>query len=1497
MSEAFIDVGKEFSTAPAEPSGIDLALQQPNTPPVNAEQQAAQVAFVESKTTGEDFDSALDRNKYEFKTEESAVIKNRSAAQADKIGRQYDDEIATEKALTGDVQGAVDTIRNQNTSITHEDTVVAAMAEPELTTGERLLKYSERMRSANLYGDLIAKAEQDKIPYLDATLSILHSVFLPGQESRTNYNIIERVMGKDFGNFATKSIADTDAFVEFRGYLNGLDEEDRQMILRTTFEIAKEESGVLFDNNYEVEQFMRKILDYTTTDAEFQNVFSAVDTVTYPVALAGLAAKTLLKGGNAVVAKSVGNKTLAAQTIARDIMKHTDISGLPNAEKIAIALKAGKNPFNHTAGIMDGLEEDVQRQLADFAADRDLAELIDMTGPKGHTPEEWQQMAEHVKKGYDELYNSHSAPEIKSFETSALDDQGVVFTVTYKPKSKEFFADDITAKAWAKRKGIENPRFVKEEDGWYIKQDIAHEFTAKDAEGFQYSDNTHWWNTWIPSPARFPLQTGARESVTTRILGVHQEDAARKHWEKLFKKSVKGLTKKEEDEVFGALIQASDDGSGVGTVYKNSDLEMMQFSPKQKAAYYKLRMLRDSMHVVHDKALANRLRYLGFKEINYTGGASEGFRTAGKILETNEVHGAAKNGEFVVLDLTGTTAEKRAIPRSNIDKMLDEDYKFINVADSRMHNGEQFDTILVQGGDAKVSNINSVLPYRPGEYSRIYTDPYFVTATGKGFKNGAESVVNHTIRTASTKAEAEAYAKSMNAAMQVYREAVTAQMTGKSILSEQEVLHMMGEHIDNPSELLELIKTGEINIDTVFGMKFDREVAVGSAEHTDSVLESMFSTGRLYTSKRGERLKNVFGEDAPIKTPKQAMAQEMSYLSRFANIATWRESQIDKFLNTFKGVLEPVEGGTKYEQAFNAPLRPGTSTAEARSVNTLRNHLRTQFGIPSKEALGARQRMIERAAWLEGKGLNKLAKLALDFRATSPTQFARTAVFHGYLGMFNLAQFIVQANGAIIAAAVHPVYGARAAASFSALRLGLIARSVGNESGLKALAKISGMPKQEFLDTVDLIHRSGILNSIKSSALHYVKEGAVDLDTHLVAFTTSPAQAIKKVGHDIANAGMIPFNRGEEFSRIVAMDIAKREWMKANPGKSLSSRQALDEILARQETLTLGMSRANIGRVQQGLASVPFQFVQYNWKLAQSLLGRTFTGAEKARIIGAMSVMYGANGMGLDWLFDEVFGDQAKDMSKEAKIAYTEGFVSAAIYAGTGAETGLGTRIGPLKYWADMVKNITSGELSVAAAFTGPSGSFLKGTADLYNEVFRIFNVEGMDLGDKTEEITFEVLRTYASSWRNASKYLIQPSTDGYLRSKSGSPIAKITPAEGWWAVLGFGSAKEYEAWDTSRMLFEAADAEKDYAQTLTQLYQKYYTADTNAEADKYHKQIAAFTNSIPEGMRFRVGSAALRGLQRTPVLEQNILKIEKRIAEGSMEPTVHPNVNTGAYE
>jgi hypothetical protein len=1493
MSEVFDTIGKSDEELNQQPSTFDMALQEPNVPPINAQAQAAQVAIVESQTNGEEFDKALDRNRYDFQINDSQVIRNDSAKRQGKVGQEMDDQIVADQALQGDVQGAVDTVQAANTNVTHEDTVVAALA-PATTPGERLLKYSKRLEVGNMIGDLAAKAERDKIPYLDGLFSIIHSIFLPGQEARTNANIVEKALGVDLGNAVTKTKAATEPFVMLRDKLSGMSPEQQQTFLSTLYDIAQEESGYLFDNSYEVEQFMNKITHFTTTDAEFQNVFTGVDTVTYPAALAGLAAKALIKGSNAVVAKSVGNKLIASQALARDIMEKTEISGLPEAEQIAIALKAGKNPFNHTAGIMDGLEDDVKKQLSDFAARKDLAELIDLTGPTGFTPEEWNQMAANVKKGYDDFYNSTASPHIKSFETTDVDDTGALFTVTYKPKTKEFFADEIAAKGWAKKNGIENPKFVQEEDGWYIKQDIKHEFTAKDAEGLKYNDNTHWWNQWIPSPARFPLQTASREAVVTRILGVHQEDLARKHWEKLFKGSVKGLNKKSENKVFGALHEASDDGSGIGKVYSNSDLEMMQFTPQEKAAYYKLRMLRDSMHVVHDKALAGRLRYLGFNEVNYVGDAEAGFKTAGKVLEEEQVHAAAKNGEFVVLDMSGKTPEKRAIPRGNIGKMLKDDYKFIKISDGKMLNGEQFDTILVKGSDVDLKNITSVLPYRPGEYSRVYTDAYFVTATQKGWKNGAEGLISRTIRTAATKGEAEAYVKGLNEAMRILRYAASPKGAG---FTGTDVIKAMGKYTDNPRELMDLVKNDELSVDAIFNLKFDREAVMGSSEHTDSVLEHMFDTGRLFTSKRGERLKNVFGEDAPIKTPKQAMAQEMSYLSRFANIAVWRESQIDKFLNTYKHAIEYVEGGTKYEQAFNAPLRPGISTAEIRNIKTLRNHLRTQFGIPSQEALSARQKMIENAAWLEGHGLEKLSKFALDFRASSPTQFLRTAVFHGYLGMMNLAQFVVQANGAVIASAIHPIYGLKAAMSFPALRFGLIAKTLNNDAGIKAMAKFSGMGEKEFVDTIDLIHKSGILNSIKSSALHYVKEGAVDLDTHLVAFTSGPKQAIKKTGHDLANLGMAPFNRGEEFSRIVAFDISRREWMKANPGRAITSRHALDEILARQEELTLGMSRANIGRVQQGIASVPFQFVQYNWKLAQSMLGRTFTASEKARILGGMAMVYGANGMGLDWLFDEVFGGQNDQMSKGAKIAYTEGIVSGAIYAATGAETGLGTRVGPLKYWADLVKKTSSGELSVAAAFTGPSGSFLKGTQDLYNEVFRIFNTDGVDLGDKTEEVLFEVLRTYASSWRNASKYLIQPSADGYLRSRRGQAIAKITPAEGWWAVLGFGSMKEYEAWDTSSLLREAADTESDYANTLTKLYNKYYTADTNADADKYYKQIASFTNSIPAGMRFRVGEKALHSLQRESVLQQNILKIEKRMAEGSMTEVVQPDVNTEGYK
>lgn len=1475
-------IGMEEDTLPVE--DLDLMSEVDSTPS-NAEQIAARNAFTESELTGKPLDETYKAHK--FDVDNSGVATSIENTQAI-IETSMNDAKASnvqKAALAGDAQTVTTVSAVDSATITPEETFVSTVAAPEVNVA-KLDAYAKKLRAGDKVHELIARAEDEKVWGFDTLSNLVNNIIAPGHDTRVFSEVISNTL--DVGELKNNFVASDKYFNAIKDHYNFLEPQDQEIFLENLYMELTEESGILFDNPEEVRKFFEKFLAYTSSNATTDTFFSSVDLATYPVAITASLFKTVVKTGNAVVATKLANKEVAAKAIAQDAIEGTNTSGLPDGEAVAAALKTGKNPYTLEGDTLAGAEEAIKKALSEQAAAKDVQDLLAMSGPTGIDPTEYAQL---VAK-YDDFYKQHAAPEWNSMKMDSVDDTGITYRIEVAdPKSGGFYTEDHALR-YAERLGLDKPVVRETEDGMFLLEaNYKHQFTLDDVSPLSLEQKGA--ARYLPGFLQFPMQTLDPQVVTTRVLGVHQEDAARQAYERLWKDATAGLTAKQNAKV-DIMLKKGDEAS---YVYKPNELESYGLSVKEQISYYKKRTIRDISHAVHDKALTDRLNFLGLSKITYKGAAEEEFAVAGKTFTEEEAIKFASGGDRVASNIVGDVATLQNLTTDAVREIYKGGGSIVRSANTVKIGGNHTDTFVVKNADVETSRITNALPYRRGEVSRIYDDPYFVSMGFKGMKDGKQATIFNTIRTAPSRKAADKWAKGMNEALRILRFAASPEGVG---FTGKEVIKAMSKYIDNPREVMQAVKDGDIPIDATFKTKFDREIVAGSADHSEAVVETLFSTGRLFTSKRNERLRNVFGDDAPIKTPQEAMAQELSYVSRFMNSAVWREAQIEKLLKTFDGKLEPIAGATKYENALFAKPVNDMSLQEQKYLEVLRNHLKTQLGLPSEDAIKFKKRMEALATAMEGKGKlgQWMSNKALGMAHGSVSQSLRTMVFHSYLGLGNLAQFFVQANGALIAAAVHPVYGAVAAKNAGVLRLGVMAYSLGREDVVRQLGKINvgldagASSVDDFMKTVKLIKETGVLNSIKSSALHYVKEGAVDLDTHLAAYTGGLKSGIKRTGSMALKAGLIPFNRGEEFARIVAMDVARREWMKANPGKDFLSRGAQAEILARQEVLTLGMSRANVGRMQQGVLSIPFQFAQYNWKLMENLLGQRLTTAEKARVMGMATLLYGSEGMGLTALYREVFGDA--ELTKEQKLAMTEGVLSWGLYKATGAETGIGTRIGPLRYFTDQITDMASGELTAVALLSGPAGSFLSKEAEFLNEVVRIYNVDGVDVGDKAPEYLTAALKAVSSGFSNTTKYLQAIYSDGYVRSKAGQRMAQLSNLESWLSIMGIKNLKEIENNKMYELLKNEADIKRDYSNALARLWSQYYQAETQSERDNKYLQIQAFMQSIDNGLlENEVFDKARRKLYSEPMYEQNMRRLRQKLLEKKIDPTLIPNEGT----
>jgi hypothetical protein len=407
--------------------------------------------------------------------------------------------------------------------------------------------------------------------------------------------------------------------------------------------------------------------------------------------------------------------------------------------------------------------------------------------------------------------------------------------------------------------------------------------------------------------------------------------------------------------------------------------------------------------------------------------------------------------------------------------------------------------------------------------------------------------------------------------------------------------------------------------------------------------------------------------------------------------------------------------------------------------------------------------------------------------------------FHSFMGAFNIKHLFMQGMNAFNAIAISPIHGLAAAKTGTLYGL---AMASDNERVWRQIAKANkltnlglGMSEDEFVESVRLLQRSGLLDGIQFNSMWGAEGGKFGL--------------FNKGTRIASKVSATPFNLGDGYSRIVSFDIARREWKELNKGKPWFTDSALTEILARQDDLTQNMTRANRATWQEGWKSIPFQFTQYQIKVAMNLINsvyagvtgkktRAFTVKEAALLFMGHTLFLGFAGWGV-WnvaqglLPDEWFEENVTNMPDAERIALQQGIIAGGIYALSGGDIslGIGSTFGTFNYYKELYEGIVDPEKTLFEALSGPGGF----------AILRWFGKAGDTLGilyDRgiTPESSRDMLRelgTGFSSINNAYKAYIAHNTNNMIRSNSGKAMYEAGEAELFFESIGIPSSKRFE--------------------------------------------------------------------------------------------------------
>jgi hypothetical protein len=814
--------------------------------------------------------------------------------------------------------------------------------------------------------------------------------------------------------------------------------------------------------------------------------------------------------------------------------------------------------------------------------------------------------------------------------------------------------------------------------GWLVEEKIKANLNASSLGKFKEED--------IQSMMRFAFGDKAlgasKEVYEAHLLGVMAESRIRGVLVDMVEKPIRALNRKDRIALNNALVA----GDKEGKVFDAVELRGMDLvSDESQKAYYAVRAARDMTWRLRNQAASKSMTLKGWKEMWHPAIAKykdelQGFKLFGKEADTSAIGKRA---------LDPNTGETMVISANRLEELNNRGFKIVEFDTPVPMAGVNRTHVIVQAGGLELKTITEVIPYRTGEMSRIYDDEYFVRLKGSKELDGLKEDVNITHRTAKSAREANAYAKAYNEMVALYKE-------GK--LDTQAAAKMQA-YGWKPEDLIASIAQNP-----------RVEAVVNYTRTDDDYLETLTSYGRSFTSKRGEHIPDVFGNTTNVVDPLDALASEIGNTAYMASHTEWFDVSIQRWFETAKPFLSPEMQKMTADKAFARYVTTkGSYVGQDKTelfVRRVADQIAEAMKVNDKESrqmLGLMKSLTESFEAKTGKFEN----VGSFMRQTNWESFAKTVAFHCVFA-FNPVQFFVQGANTVNAIAISPLHGLKAAKTYMFLRTALASDNPDVWAMTAKTNKWSsiGMESEEdFIRLVKAVDRSGLIENLQTSSLYNMQLGKHNLTKGFLS-------------GDLIRASTVPFREGEGASRLIAFDISRREWMKANPGKVWDTDEALKEILVRQDMLTGTMTNANTAWWQKGLISIPAQFLQFPVKfglnIVNSLSGgsRTFTRKEALSLIIGNLTLFGTAGLLGTSLAQSVFGDSIGELSEDQRLALSQGVIASAVSAvtsafdeeGEGAQLAIGDRINPLKFYVDFVKGL--GNLEEAKALEMIGGPF-----------------------------------------------------------------------------------------------------------------------------------------------------------------------------------------------
>lgn len=1236
--------------------------------------------------------------------------------------------------------------------------------------------------------------------------------------------------------------------------------EEFDIAISQASDIVRQNSGVIRDNKGLAVQDFASLKGLNNSDALTYNVFTGLDVISLPGA--GVIAKTVTTPVR--TAKAVSNRAAAVRGAVDNVLKPST-DKVKNAEAIAESIPNSLIPDH--PGMIDptvGLSGDVADKIKQLA--RIKEQVIDIVTPERASPE---QIAEAVAKKADELTNRFKDENIIDVKAIVPESEGIPVSSV---QSK--FQLEVDPSTRIRKLNMYLGR--KTGDGGYLSEEAARSgavrrgFAVEDVQ-FHHNVDDRWYvkvtenvpENGIVAPALketdFPIASRIGgwvknpDNVTAQSFSEmrHLAEGAKSRMQSVIIKPlvrpIKKLKNKEIEDLGNILTLGEQQQKWFSNEELFFNYERMRGSgpnEKELLAYHAARELNDfDWQVRNRQAYVTRARN-GFETVQITdGGTFDTGRRNAKIISPDAIQGKR------IYDLE----DKLSLPAGTADdqikaKLDTGNYNVVKLEGVAEADGEKVKYILANKSSMTRGPLElEQLGYTPGGH-RLYRDKWFVKqADSIEFNDGTtgfDNPLTHIV--AKTEKQARKWAEGMEQARLAYLETVAGRMQ----LVEAERIISEGTSL-NYSKFEEMVRQRKINPDHEFEVLFDRTqptamTGVGKSrlwvdEFQNGTEQWHNTSGRMYYSPKGERLKNPFDEYAEILDPFEALEQSINNALSTGAMSDYTTHVIEEWVrvaspNIKKGSFaeNPDPRRVFYDGAFDENFARNNPSLH-KTLEANRDVIKRFLGQQTSGMHGKEMAARRIAGWLETEGTVQkaipetvrdwAAGKTMDMMSKNPVSAVRGLVFDTQLGFYDPGQFFLQTQTAFATVALDPVNGPGAAAMWPFIRL------VGTNTSENVLDYVAKRSK--------IVHGMDI-PEFKSMIRTMMKVGEYDLSGDIIELghwsNSVGGSAVSRGFRDFRQNARVIFNESEKLNRTVAWQLGWKDIRKTSPELAMDSPEFVQAVKLRAADFAMNMRHASSAAWQKGAISIPTQFLSYQARLLENMLPKVFggnprfSGQQKFRLAISQAFLYGTAGLPiLDYVGDQWKQHRGEDLSPEQWRAVSQGFWDTMFFSLSGGnlDTDFSDRAGVGAGWSQTIEKLVSGDLnSVLSVVGGPTGSVTGDFFDTFNRI-ALYSKAGIDGGFLTGEafnlMINDLARNINSLDRAHKASMIL--RYGKIFDKNGNPIVDATQVEALAAALGIPLREEREVYELLDQVYDRQQEVKDIAGVLAKINDDFFRA------------------------------------------------------------------------